>query len=233
MVEYHVGSKDWTDAQKAELRFWMGKLKDIPRTGSLSQDIRVYANDQMERIMKVHNPPDKSDLIDAICLEVGSGPFPFLVAWPTTKKRIAIDPLFSMYSVFNRFKIGEKNLGVWCYPIKVENFKYWKKDKFKYIIMSNVLDHCDDPRIALMNMLSNLDLDGAIYLDVILREPHLRDEHPHGWPTAEIFEKWLADILNPHFTVEYMRVVKGSAQIPIDKAEPGAKMRFYTKVVWR
>lgn len=211
-IDYHTGSEEWVHAQEAELKFWLGKLKSIPRLGSLNEAFRVYAHDKMKKIMSIHTPPAPFDIDGSRCLEVGCGPIPFLIAWTAAKKRIAIDPLFPMFAPFNRFKIGEKNLGVWCYPIKAENFKYWKNDKFDYIICSNVLDHCDDPARLVSVLLDNLDLDGAIYLDVFLRAPGLRDEHPRGWETLDGFAEFMDPLLGEHYATQYIRIVKDEQQ---------------------
>ena len=244
MLETHLGSPEWVKAQEAEIKWWIHYFKEIRfhKNKEGNEAIRKYAKEQMEILMNGqthHIPPSDFEIENAMCLEVGCGPIPFLIDWPNAKLRLAIDPLFSEYTVFNHFKMGEKNFGVWCHPIKAENFHYWHNKKFDIIICSNVLDHSDDPKIVLEMMLSNLAEDGMIYLDCFLREPGLREEHPHGWKDAGEFEKWIKPILGDHFKVKYAKVVRekkhmpdGRTAIVVDGQTDKPVQRIFLKIVW-
>lgn len=215
MIETHVGSPEWVKAQEAEIQWWLLHFKHERYTSDSEgkEKMRTYAKEQMENLLSRHHPLPEGAIDRAVCLEVGSGPIPYLIAWPEAKLRLAIDPLFSQYTAFNHYKMGEKNLGVWCHPFKAENFHYWRKVKFDIIICTNVLDHCDDPRIVLEMMMNNLSDYGFILMDVFLREAKLRDEHPHGWKDVVEFERWIKPILGDHFKVEYARVITEKKQM--------------------
>jgi len=220
MIEIYKGSKEWEVAQKGEMKFWAHALDILPLSSELEKVERNYAAERANACFTVHGEPYAFYIEAKTCLEVGSGPYPFLLAWTNAKKRIAIDPLFSYYSKFTTLKANEKHNGVFFFDGKAEDFEYKKERAFDIIICSNSIDHCDEPNKVRDMMMRNLAQGGRIYIDLYLRAPASEAVHPHGWETPEAFCNWFNESKTLKF--EYIRIVENAS----DKSDD----RLFTRV---
>jgi SAM-dependent methyltransferase len=216
------GSEKWTLAQADEMTYWESSFKNFPKDfKEVQQAARAYAVKKMNETMSKHrNPPKPLELLGKYCLEAGSGPFPFLMAWPMVKYRVAIDPLFNFYKQWTGIEPGVDFNGVKIVESKIEDFRFWRQRKFDHIICSNILDHVDDPKDAFDNMVRHLDPNGVLWLDVFIKSFQDRDAHPHTFPTAEVFVNWFNMNWDKDMDLEYVIVYK------INKV----KSRLFTKV---
>lgn len=206
----------WELAQEAERAWWMkcltGWQKQLVDADRKTREtaFRRYAKTRFLPVWQMHvrKPEDRMDFARTDIVEVGSGPVPLITVLVNARRRVAVDPLFSFYADYTHFRPGRKNLGVHFVQDRAE--EYTPRRPVDFILLSNVLDHCEDPALVLKNCVGGLKPGGAVLLDVILRPADKlpRMEHPHGWTCAKDIEQLINETDLPPISVPYWRQLK-------------------------
>lgn len=214
LLEQGPSSEHWKEAQISEKKFWEHSMQRFPVKEKAIKDLFIhYSNRRMKELFDAHgehNKPNEAQLENKFILEMGSGPIPFITCWNKAKYRLAIDPLFSYYKQWTKMEPYQKNLGVHFWEGKIEDFTFWRKRQFDILIMSNCLDHCDNPVKAFTKALDHMNYpNGVFYFDNYIRKPFtIQDKaHPHGWENLKVLEQWMAKYWGHLIKADYVRVM--------------------------
>ncbi|MDP3974463.1 MAG: class I SAM-dependent methyltransferase [bacterium] len=140
------------------------KFKDDSLTYSkkfryiVNKKAETRLNAKAEHILKFFNKKFK---IDNNLLDIGSGYGYFLnKAQKSFKKAIGIEPSLNLYKYsIKKFNLIVKNQ-------KFENYyKLNKKNKFDAIVLIHVIEHIQEPKEFLKNILNLLKIDGVLYIE--------------------------------------------------------------------
>ncbi len=122
----------WTEAQHYEKNWWLRHAEKM--------NLRFYEGYAEELLNEIGNYLNIVD--DTVILEIGSGAAGILT-FLKSKHRFAIDPLENFYATIPKFS-DFRDPTVHYYSGKGEELPF-ERNFFDFIIMDNVLDHCDVP----------------------------------------------------------------------------------------
>lgn len=140
----------WELAQEYEREWWVARAKNL--------DLEFYKRfaQNVEEIVK----PYYKVLKDHFILEIGSGAAG-IITYLDCENKYAIDPLEKIYSTIKEFN-SIRDRRVIYKTAKAENIPY-KNEMFDFIIMDNVLDHCENPQKVIFELKRVLKTEGIIY----------------------------------------------------------------------
>jgi hypothetical protein len=159
MAEQQNLSEDWNDAQTHELEFWRGR-RDARQNGTNpDSDNRVWWG-QFWDILAKH-----SEILES-AIEVGSGPTPMLACAPASvTRRTAIEPLAEKFRETG-WDLTDSVQWV-AEPLETTV----TTDPVDLVICVNVLDHMNDPVLAISKMKDALNETGVLFLWVHTQQP--------------------------------------------------------------
>lgn len=168
----------WQLAQNYEKNWWSDRKDEIDLTY-----LKNYADEL------IHETKDYITITGSTgILEIGSGPAGIITFLPSNNRH-AIDPLEDYFSSVDSYaSFRDKN--VQYRKAKGEDLPY-ADHNFDFIIMDNVLDHCDDPGKVILEMHRVLKPGGIVYF---------RQNTYHIWGKfiRELFETIRIDKGHPH-----------------------------------
>lgn len=140
----------WEQAQNYEKNWWANKAPEI--------DLEFYERFAKE-IEKLILPFVKINEETKI-LEIGSGAAG-IITYLDSKNKFAIDPLEDFFSSVEKFsEIRDKRV---VYKKGMAENLPFEKVFFDLIIIDNVLDHCNDPKLVLAEMNRVLKSGGIVF----------------------------------------------------------------------
>ncbi len=168
----------WAEAQHYEKNWWLRHAEKM--------NLRFYEGYAEELLNEIGNYLNIVD--DTVILEIGSGAAGILT-FLKSKYRFAIDPLEDFYATIPKF-LDFRDPNVNYYNGKGEELPF-ERSFFDFIIMDNVLDHCDDPHKVMDEMNRVLKNGGIVFF---------RQNTYHGWGkfAREVLEHFKIDKGHPH-----------------------------------
>lgn len=143
-------NKRWQIAQAYEKNWWSSKANEL--------DLEFY--ERFARNVESAVAPYIVLGTDMYILEIGSGAAG-IITFMKSNKRYAIDPLENVYTSIEKFS-SARDKNVKYQQAKAEELPFGNS-MFDFIIMDNVLDHCEDPIKVLSEMKRVLKTNGIIY----------------------------------------------------------------------
>lgn len=140
----------WKMAQEYEREWWVSRAKNL--------DLEFYRRfaQNIEKIIEPYYKVQKDHFI----LEIGSGAAG-IITYLDCDNKFAIDPLENIYSSIKEFtSIRDSRVN---YKLaKAENLPF-ENEVFDFIIMDNVLDHCEKPYMVVSEIKRVLKIGGVVY----------------------------------------------------------------------
>ncbi len=175
----------WTKAQEYE-RDWWSKRKELINLAyyKTHADVLTY---EIKGLLKIDN--------DTKILEIGSGACGILT-FLKSDHRSAVDPLEHFYSTVPKF-VEFRDPTVRYFDCKGEELPF-DDGSFDFIIMDNVLDHCDDPFTVMKEAARVLRVGGGVFfrqntytvwghfLRTILERFEVDKGHPHTFTEKQL-----------------------------------------------
>ena len=179
-------SRRWRKAQTSE-RDWWDRAADMALDfyAAFAQALRR----ELDGMLTV--------TADTRILEIGSGAAGILTHLSESNYRHAVDPLEDFYASIERFS-AFRDPAVQYHAGAGEKLDF-PADHFDLVIMDNVLDHCADPELVLLEMHRVLKPDGTAYF---------RQNTYHFWGrlVRGLMECFQIDRGHPHtFSKRYLR----------------------------
>ena len=143
-------NKRWQIAQAYEKNWWSSKANEL--------DLEFY--ERFARNVEAAVAPYISLGADMYILEIGSGAAG-IITYMNSNNRYAIDPLENVYASIKKFS-SARDKNVKYQQAKAEELPF-ENNIFDFIIIDNVLDHCEDPIKVLSEMKRVLKTNGIIY----------------------------------------------------------------------
>lgn len=180
-------SRRWRKAQASERDWWESRAADMALDfyAAFAQALRR----ELDGMLTV--------TADTRILEIGSGAAGILTHLSESNYRHAVDPLEDFYASIERFS-AFRDPGVQYHAGAGEKLDF-PADHFDLVIMDNVLDHCADPELVLLEMHRVLKPDGTAYF---------RQNTYHFWGrlVRGLMECFQIDRGHPHtFSKRYLR----------------------------
>lgn len=141
----------WQTAQAYEKQWWQHRADnmDLEFYEAYAQDLI----DELDGIFEIGG--------NTVILEIGSGAAGILT-FLESEHRYAIDPLEQFFSTIPNF-IRSRDKVVKYFAGKSENLPF-RGNRFDFIIIDNVLDHCENVHLVLSEMSRVLKPNGCVYL---------------------------------------------------------------------
>lgn len=140
----------WHLAQDYEKSWWVSRASNMDF--EFYQRFAEDVENTIEPFIKLKQ--------DFYVLEIGSGAAG-IITYINSKNRYAIDPLENIYSSIKEF-VDIRDKGVIYSEAKAEALPF-SNEMFDFIIIDNVLDHCENPRQVFSEMNRVLKIGGIIY----------------------------------------------------------------------
>lgn len=188
----------WSKAQDYEKNWWDKRHNSID-LGYLKR----FSSDLLEFCSPYYTFSKQSKI-----LEIGSGPAGILTHLPGII-RCAVDPLEDFYSTVETYK-AYRDKNVQYSNAMGENLPY-EDNKFDFVIMDNVLDHCESPEKVVSEINRVLLSGGIVYFKQnvyhnlgkmirnLLEKFEYDKGHPHNFTKKDViqlFEKYGYERLN-------------------------------------
>lgn len=141
----------WEKAQHYEKKWWAS------RKNFIDFDFYKSFSDELLFFIKEHYKIDQSTVI----LEIGSGAGGIVTYLKESNNRYAIDPLENFYSSVEEF-INQRDKNVIYKNAKGESLPF-NDSTFDFLIIDNVLDHCENPELVISESKRVLKQDKYIY----------------------------------------------------------------------
>ena len=180
-------SRRWRKAQASERDWWESRAADMALDfyAAFAQALRQ----ELDGMLTV--------TADTRILEIGSGAAGILTHLSESNYRHAVDPLEDFYASTERFS-AFRDPAVQYHAGAGEKLDF-PADHFDLVIMDNVLDHCADPELVLLEMHRVLKPNGTAYF---------RQNTYHFWGrlVRGLMECFQIDRGHPHtFSKRYLR----------------------------
>lgn len=141
----------WNKAQKYEKDWWLSRKDDVDL--SFYETFSIELLEDIEGVIKIENGTQ--------ILEIGSGAAGIITFLKDSEYRYAIDPLEDTYASVKHFlEYRDKNVN---YFNGIGEELPFEDNKFDFIIIDNVLDHCEDPDKVFSEMKRTIKNNGIIY----------------------------------------------------------------------
>ena len=176
----------WEKAQTYERNWWQHRAPSINL-----EYYHGYADDLMNELRGILTIERETAI-----LEIGSGAAGIITFLPSEKK-FAIDPLEQFYAAVKKYaEFRDKDVSYFAGRGEALPFE---KAKFDFIIMDNVLDHCEDPDSVLREMKRVLKPGGIVYfrqntyhwwgkfIRQFIELFQIDKGHPHSFRKKELF----------------------------------------------
>jgi ubiquinone/menaquinone biosynthesis C-methylase UbiE len=168
----------WDMAQEYEKTWWNKRVAEI--------DLEFYerfareVTDVLKPIIQITK--------DKFVLEIGSGAAG-IITYIDSDHKYAIDPLENFYSSIPKYRSIRDNKVL--YNMGMAEELPYEKSYFDLIIIDNVLDHCENPDLVLLEIQRVLKPGGIIFFKQ-------NTYHLWGKLVREIMEKFKIDKGHPH-----------------------------------
>jgi SAM-dependent methyltransferase len=174
-------SAKWSDGVASEIHFWRQWIEKKgaawPEDFSERFDPSKKFSPWLESIL----PFSSGSTVEV--LDVGSGPITSL-GYASERYRILITATDALAKSYNEL-LAEANLPppVRTQECKAEHLKdFFGNKRFDVCHSRNALDHCIDPRVAILNMCELLKPNGVLFIEVYREEGERENyEGLHNW----------------------------------------------------
>ena len=144
-------SNRWEIAQSYEKNWWQSRVKEVDFNfyKKFAEELLHFISDEIQITSKTK------------ILEIGSGAGGIVTYLSESNNRFAIDPLEDFYSEQDSF-FKQRDTDVKYQVMKGENLLF-DNSEFDLIIMDNVLDHCEEPKLVMKEAKRVLKENGIIF----------------------------------------------------------------------
>ncbi len=202
----------WAKAQTYEKQWWNRRAETMDL-----EFYEAYASDlvhEFDGILELKR--------DTVILEIGSGAAGILT-FLKSEHRYAIDPLEPFYSAIPNF-VNFRDKGVKYFTGKSENLPF-QENRFNFIIIDNVLDHCENIELVFFEISRVLQPAGFVYL-------RLSTYSLWGKFVRFLIELFQIDQGHPHtFTKKDLRRIFASSMFKVCKYKPQGHFYCWLKAV--
>jgi 2-polyprenyl-3-methyl-5-hydroxy-6-metoxy-1,4-benzoquinol methylase len=154
-----VKKERWEKAQQYEKSFWENQAQQTIKTGP--DRYRWY--EERAKLVYDRTKDYLKDFKSVVALEIGSGPVG-LINYIHADERYALDPL----EEFNKNSPGIQKVRdphVRYFAGMGENVSSLNQT-FNFVILDNVLDHCQNPQKVLVEIYKNLGAGGILFFSI-------------------------------------------------------------------